>query len=76
MCAILHGIQLTRTMYQSLMDLQDQLNRNLCRQCTLVAIDTHDLDTIDLSSNNLTYRAVPPNDLEFVPLTESNGEKE
>ena len=58
------------------MNLQDQLHRNLCRQRTLVAIGTHDLDTIDLTNNHLTYRAVSPNDITFVPLTESSGDRE
>uniref|UniRef100_A0A7S2S3U2 phenylalanine--tRNA ligase n=1 Tax=Eucampia antarctica TaxID=49252 RepID=A0A7S2S3U2_9STRA len=70
-CAILRGLELNEDRYQSLMDLQDQLHRNLCRQRTLVAIGTHDLDSIPQGEEELlTYRALPPEDIHFVPLTE------
>ena len=64
--AILKDVTFTPERYQSFIELQDQLHRNLCRQRTLVAIGTHDLDTIE---GPFTYDARPPADIEFVPLT-------
>ena len=64
--AILKDVVFTEERYNSFIDLQDQLHRNLCRQRTLVAIGTHDLDTIE---GPYVYDARPPTDIEFVPLT-------
>jgi len=64
--AVLRNVTLTPASYQSLMDLQDQLHRNLCRQRTLVAMGTHDLDTIQ---GPFVYDALPANEIQFVPLT-------
>ncbi len=64
--AILKDITFTPERYASFIDLQDQLHRNLCRQRTLVAIGTHDLDTVE---GPFKYDARPPSDIEFVPLT-------
>ena len=64
--AILKDIEFTTERYASFMDLQDQLHRNLCRQRTLVAIGTHNLDTVE---GPFFYDARPPTEIEFVPLT-------
>eukprot|EP00934_Nitzschia_sp_Nitz4_P003455 Nitzschia sp. Nitz4//scaffold45_size130396//61873//63798//NITZ4_003450-RA/size130396-processed-gene-0.187-mRNA-1//1//CDS//3329552401//3445//frame0 len=64
--AILKDITFTQERYNSFIDLQDQLHRNLCRQRTLVAIGTHDMDTIQ---GPYTYDARPGADINFVPLT-------
>ncbi|XP_042469247.1 phenylalanine--tRNA ligase beta subunit, cytoplasmic-like isoform X2 [Zingiber officinale] len=40
----LRGIAFDKARYNSFIDLQDKLHQNICR--TLVAIGTHDLDTI------------------------------
>lgn len=64
--AILKDLAFTQERYESFMDLQDQLHRNLCRQRTLVAIGTHDLDTIE---GPFVYDARPGREIEFVPLT-------
>lgn len=64
--AILKDVTFTQERYNSFIDLQDQLHRNLCRQRTLVAIGTHDLDTIE---GPFTYDARPGTDINFVPLT-------
>jgi len=64
-CAILRDITFTPERYASFIDLQDQLHRNLCRQRTLVAIGTHDLDAVH---SPFVYDARPPTDIEFVPL--------
>ena len=64
-CAMLKDIEFTQERYDSFIGLQDQLHRNLCRQRTLVAIGTHDADTIQ---GPFTYDARAPSDVEFVPL--------
>jgi len=64
--AILKDITFTPERYASFIDLQDQLHRNLCRQRTLVAIGTHDMDTVE---GPFMYDARAPSDIEFVPLT-------
>jgi phenylalanyl-tRNA synthetase beta chain len=64
--AILKDVVFTPERYASFIDLQDQLHRNLCRQRTLVAIGTHDMDTV---AGPYVYDARPPSDIEFVPLT-------
>ena len=61
-CAILRNIAFTPASYQSFLDLQEQLHRNLCRRRTLVAIGTHDLDSIQLP---VRYDAKPPSDIVF-----------
>lgn len=45
--------------------LQDKLHQNICRRRTLVAIGTHDLDTIE---GPFTYDAKKPEDIVFKPL--------
>lgn len=64
-CAVLRGITFDEARYNSFIDLQDRLHQNICRRRTLVAIGTHDLDTID---GPFTYEALPPSDINFVPL--------
>lgn len=61
--------------YESFIALQDKLHQNLARQRTLVAIGTHDLDTIQ---GPFTYNALSPKDFSFVPLNQTkelNGEE-
>lgn len=69
-CAILRNVTFDKKRYKSFIDLQDKLHQNICRKRTLVAIGTHDLDTIQ---GPFRYRALPPRDISFVPLTEDNG---
>lgn len=47
------------------MDLQDKLHQNICRRRQLVAIGTHDLDTL---KTPFRYEARPPKDIKFIPL--------
>lgn len=68
-CAILKDVKFTEERYQSFIELQDQLHRNLCRQRTLVAIGTHDMDTV---KGPFAYDARPGEQIEFVPLTHSS----
>jgi phenylalanyl-tRNA synthetase beta chain len=51
--------------YKSFIDLQDKLHMNLCRQRKLVAIGTHDLDTIEAP---FRYMAKDPKEIKFAPL--------
>ncbi|KAI3736793.1 hypothetical protein L2E82_26780 [Cichorium intybus] len=64
-CAVLRGITFNEARYNSFIDLQDKLHQNICRRRTLVAIGTHDLDTIE---GPFTYEALPPSEIEFKPL--------
>ncbi|KAL7627093.1 phenylalanine--tRNA ligase subunit beta [Parahypoxylon ruwenzoriense] len=73
--AILRNVKFTQKNYDSFISLQDKLHQNLARQRTLVAIGTHDLDTI---KGPFTYEARPPKDISFVPLNQTkklNGEE-
>uniref|UniRef100_A0A5B7CBD6 phenylalanine--tRNA ligase n=1 Tax=Davidia involucrata TaxID=16924 RepID=A0A5B7CBD6_DAVIN len=64
-CAVLRGVTFDEARYNSFIDLQDRLHQNICRRRTLVAIGTHDLDTLE---GPFTYEALPPSDINFVPL--------
>lgn len=73
--AILRNVKFTQKSYDSFIALQDKLHANLARNRTLVAIGTHDLDTI---KGPFTYEARPPKDISFVPLNQTkqmNGEE-
>ena len=50
MAAILRGIQFDSARFASFIDLQDKLHQNLCRQRSLVAIGTHDLDKLKVQA--------------------------
>eukprot|EP00892_Ulva_mutabilis_P000903 jgi/Ulvmu1/10813/UM069_0049.1 len=66
--AVLRGVTLDAATYDSFIDLQDKLHQNLCRQRTLVAIGTHDLDSLQ---GPFTYRALPPEEITFTPLKQT-----
>ncbi|XP_067307391.1 phenylalanine--tRNA ligase beta subunit [Pseudorasbora parva] len=66
--AVLRNITFTQERYDSFIELQEKLHQNVCRKRTLVAIGTHDLDTI---SGPFTYTAKPPADIRFQPLNQS-----
>lgn len=67
-CAVLRNISFEdERVYNSFIDLQDKLHQNICRRRTLVAIGTHDLATL---SQPFDYRALAPENINFVPLTE------
>lgn len=65
--AVLRNIKFTKKSYESFISLQDKLHSNLCRNRTLVAMGTHDLDSI---KGPFHYRALPPNDFKFIPLNQ------
>ncbi|KAF2219794.1 phenylalanine--tRNA ligase subunit beta [Elsinoe ampelina] len=66
--AILRGIKFDKNTYESFIALQDKLHQNLARQRTLVAIGTHDLDTIE---GPFSYEALPPEQIKFAPLNQT-----
>ncbi|OZJ03624.1 hypothetical protein BZG36_03731 [Bifiguratus adelaidae] len=66
--AILRNIHFTQARYDSFIDLQDKLHNNICRKRTLASMGTHDLDTIQ---GPFTYEALPPKDIQFVPLNQT-----
>lgn len=65
--AILKGVEFDERKYASFIALQDKLHTNLCRNRTLVAIGTHDLDTL---TPPFVYQALPPKDIKFAPLNQ------
>uniref|UniRef100_A0A8C2Z4V5 Phenylalanine--tRNA ligase beta subunit n=1 Tax=Cyclopterus lumpus TaxID=8103 RepID=A0A8C2Z4V5_CYCLU len=66
--AVLRNITFTQERYDSFIELQDKLHQNVCRKRSLVAIGTHDLDTV---SGPFTYTAKPPGDIRFKPLNQT-----
>lgn len=66
--AVLRDITLDKEAYDSFIELQDKLHQNICRKRTLVAIGTHDLDTIE---GPFYYNAKPPTDIKFIPLNQT-----
>jgi phenylalanyl-tRNA synthetase beta chain len=66
--AVLRNVTFTAASYASFIDLQDKLHQNLCRKRTLVAIGTHDLDTI---KGPFVYDAKAPVDIQFKPLNQT-----
>ena len=69
-CAVLRDITFTKESYESFIDLQEKLHVNICRRRSLVAIGTHDLDTIE---GPFTYEALAPKDINFVPLAQDKS---
>ncbi|XP_037324785.2 phenylalanine--tRNA ligase beta subunit [Pungitius pungitius] len=66
--AVLRNITFTQERYDSFIELQDKLHQNVCRKRSLVAIGTHDLDTI---CGPFIYTAKPPGDISFKPLNQT-----
>ena len=69
-CAVLRDCAFDDRSYNSFLDLQDKMHHNICRRRTLVAIGTHDLDTL---TPPFRYRALPPKDINFVPLAQERS---
>ena len=65
--AVLRNLTFDDARYRSFIDLQDKLHQNIGRRRTLVAIGTHDLDTL---TPPFTYEALPQRDIVFRPLGE------
>lgn len=68
--AVLRNVHLTQTRYESFIALQDKLHQNLARQRSLCSIGTHDLDTLQ---GPFTYDALPPKEINFVPLNQTKS---
>jgi len=68
--AVLRNVTLDQARFDSFIDLQDKLHQNIGRKRTLVAIGTHDLDTIQ---GPFTYTAKKQGEIEFRPLYESKA---
>ncbi|XP_052843059.1 phenylalanine--tRNA ligase beta subunit [Drosophila gunungcola] len=66
--AVLRNVTFTQASYNSFIDLQDKLHQNICRKRTLVAIGTHDLDTIQ---GPFSYEALAPEQIKFKPLNQA-----
>ncbi|ODV89034.1 hypothetical protein CANCADRAFT_133023 [Tortispora caseinolytica NRRL Y-17796] len=66
--AVLRGVKFTERSYKSFISLQDKLHANICRNRTLGAIGTHDLDTV---KGPFTYEALPPKEIVFKPLNQN-----
>ncbi|KAJ4936088.1 hypothetical protein JOQ06_017612 [Pogonophryne albipinna] len=66
--AVLRNITFTQERYDSFIELQEKLHQNICRKRSLVAIGTHDLDTV---SGPFTYTAKPPAEISFKPLNQT-----
>jgi phenylalanyl-tRNA synthetase beta chain len=69
-CAVLRDCTFDERSYNSFLDLQDRMHHNVCRRRTLVAIGTHDLDTL---TPPFRYRALPPKEINFVPLAQERA---
>lgn len=68
LCAVLRDCTFGTRAYNSFLDLQDRLHHNIARRRTLVAIGTHDLDTL---TPPFRYTARPPADIHFTPLAQT-----
>ncbi|EIM88404.1 phenylalanyl-tRNA synthetase subunit beta [Stereum hirsutum FP-91666 SS1] len=66
--AILRNVKFTQRSYESFIDLQDKLHQNICRKRQLVAIGTHDMDTV---TTPFRYEAKNPKDIKFAPLNKT-----
>lgn len=64
----MRDVTLNSARYASFIDLQDKLHQNICRKRSLVAIGTHDLDTIQ---GPFTYDALSPEDIKFRALNQT-----
>ena len=65
---MLRNVTFNKKNYASFIELQDKLHQNLCRKRTLVAIGTHDLDTLKAP---FRYDARKPEEIKFVPLSQT-----
>ncbi|CAG7834966.1 unnamed protein product [Allacma fusca] len=65
--AAVRNVNMTKGLYDSLIDLQEKLHHNICRKRTLVAIGVHDLDSL---TPPFIYSAVKPQDIKFKPLNQ------
>lgn len=67
-CAVLRNIHMTHDVYNSFLDLQDKLHFNIGRRRSLVAIGTHNLDSVQPP---FYYKALPAEKVVFQPLNQT-----
>lgn len=66
--AVVKNVDLTPSLLESMMDLQEKLHLTIGRNRSKVAIGVHDLEPIEPP---LTYKAVKPDEIRFIPLESS-----
>jgi phenylalanyl-tRNA synthetase beta chain len=66
--AVLRGMTFTQDIYDSFIELQDKLHSGVGRRRAIASMGTHDLDTL---SAPFTYAALPPEQIQFVPLNKT-----
>ena len=66
-CAVLRNLHFTPLSYANFIDLQEKLHQNICRKRALVAIGTHDLDTLQAP---FEYHAKAPGEICFKALNQ------
>ena len=64
-CAIIRDIEVDDDLIRSMMELQEKLHMTIGRKRNKLAIGIHDLDKVKAP---FTYKAVLPNEVEFIPL--------
>jgi hypothetical protein len=62
---VLQGVAFTPSLFDKFITLQTELHEGPCKKRSTAAIGTHDLDKLQLP---LSYEALPPSDITFVPL--------
>jgi hypothetical protein len=62
---VLKGVRFTPSLYDKFIQLQTELHEGPCKKRSAAAIGTHDLNKLQLP---LSYEALPPADITFVPL--------
>ncbi len=65
LCAVVRNVELTDSVIESLMQLQEKIHETFGRKRKKVAIGIHDLDKV---KPDFVYKAVGPEDISFVPL--------
>eukprot|EP01091_Cochliopodium_minus_P015102 TRINITY_DN5284_c0_g1_i1.p1 TRINITY_DN5284_c0_g1~~TRINITY_DN5284_c0_g1_i1.p1 ORF type:complete len:610 (+),score=213.61 TRINITY_DN5284_c0_g1_i1:262-2091(+) len=68
-CAVLRNIKFDQERYNSFIDLQEKLHKNICRERKLASIGTHDLDSL---SPPFIYDARSPSQIVFTPLQKNS----
>lgn len=65
--AVIKRISLNKGLIEQIMALQEKLHLTYCRKRAKAAIGLHDLNAV---GRKVTYTALPPSDIRFVPLGE------
>jgi len=65
--AVIRGVELDEEAIRQIMSLQEKLHLTYCRGRAKASIGVHDLDAV---SHEITYAALSPDEIRFVPLDE------